>query len=324
MDIKKILQEEKPDVSINTIKAYYTNLNKINKMITNQKEIKNLDFLTDSKKVLEVLSNLTNHTIKNNLVSVVVILGSNKAKYKDIIEEYNQEIKKLQAKIADKYDDNEKSEKQKENWIDYKDVLELLKTYKKDTKPLLEKDKDDLTKKEKDLIQQYLVLYLYSGKAFPIVRNDFADMKIVNDKYDMDNNKNYLVIPTNKKTPYFKLNEYKTSKYKGEFNIPLKDMELRKLIYNWIKITNSPVLLLNLSGNRTTEKNTPMTANGISKYLNKIFKKHFNKTISTSLLRSIMITDKYSNNLSTKEKKKLANDMGHSKGIAENVYNKID
>ena len=113
-------------------------------------------------------------------------------------------------------------------------------------------------------------------------------------------------------------------KYKGEFNIPLKDMELRKLIYNWIKITNSPVLLLNLSGNRTTEKNTPMTANGISKYLNKIFKKHFNKTISTSLLRSIMITDKYSNNLSTKEKKKLANDMGHSKGIAENVYNKID
>ena len=72
--------------------------------------------------------------------------------------------------------------------------------------------------------------------------------------------------------------------------------------------------------------NTPMKANGISKYLTKIFKKHFDKKISTSLLRSIYISHKYNGDkqLSTKDKKELAEEMGHSKSTAETIYNKID
>ena len=68
-----------------------------------------------------------------------------------------------------------------------------------------------------------------------------------------------------------------------------------------------------------------MTANGISKYLNKIFQKHYKKNISTSLLRSIFITSKYNDpKMTIQDKKKLANDMLHSKNVSESVYNKID
>ena len=95
-------------------------------------------------------------------------------------------------------------------------------------------------------------------------------------------------------------------------------MELRKLINKWVKITNSGYILVNISNN------TPMTANGISKYLNKIFLKHLGKKISSSLLRSIYITHKYNGKMTTKDKKEMADKMGHSKDIAENVYNKID
>lgn len=315
MNIEKIIKEIKPDISQSTLKTYNQNLSKLNELITKKKEIENLDFLKDSSKVLDVLQQLALSTKKNYLVSIIVILNSNKNKYKSLIEIYNEKIKNLQKSINDTYDENEKSNKQKENWLEYDDILKLLKSMKKETKQLL--DKDVLSKKEKDLIQQYLVLYLYSGKAFPPVRNDFDNMKIVNDDFNMDTNKNYFVVRKSK-PPYFKLNEYKTAKYKGEQIIPIRDMELRKLINKWAKINGTGYLLINLSNNE------PMTANGITKYLSKIFRKYFKKNVSSSLIRSIYITNKYDNKLSTSEKKELADKMGHSKNIAETVYNKID
>jgi len=315
MDIESIIKEERPNISENSLKVYIQNLKKLHKTITKNDEIKSLDFLKDYDNVIKTLEEKNKNTMKNYLVAVVIILQSNTKKYNDLIEKYQQKIKQLQENINDNYDENEKSDKQKDNWVDYSEILKLLRKMKKDTKPLLEKE--NLTNKEKDLIQQYLVHYLYSGKSFPIIRNDFAEMKIVNEGDKLDKDKNYFVI-RKKGLPYFQLNEYKTAKYKGEKEIVVKDIELRKLINKWAKITNSGYLLVNISSN------TPMTANGISKYLNKIYKKHFNKKISTSLLRSIYITNKYNGNLTQKQKKELAEDMGHSKGIAETVYNKID
>ena len=144
-------------------------------------------------------------------------------------------------------------------------------------------------------------------------------MKIVNESENIDNDKNYFVIKQ-KGPPIFRLNQYKTAKFQGEKDIPVKDMELRKLINKWAKINNTGFLLINISND------SPMKANGISKYLNKIFDKHFDKKISTSLLRAIYISNKYNGNkqLSQKEKKDLASDMAHSKSTAEQIYNKID
>ena len=142
-------------------------------------------------------------------------------------------------------------------------------------------------------------------------------MRIVKETDELDKNKNYFVIKKSG-TPYFKLNEFKTAKFKGDIEIPIKDMELRRLINKWAKINGTGFLLVNIS------TNTPMTPNGISKYLQKIFKKHLNKNISTSLIRSIYTTHKYKGNMSIKEKKQLATEMMNSKGTAETVYNKID
>ncbi len=315
MNIETIIKEERPNISENSLKAYTQNLKKLHKTIMKNDTISSLDFLKDYDNVIKTLSDRNKNTMKNYLVAVVIILQSNKTKYEDIIEKYQQKIKQIQEIVNDTYDENKKTEKQKDNWINYSEILKLLRKMKKDTKELLEKD--NLTNKEKDLIQQYLVHYLYSGKPFPIIRNDFAEMKIVNEGDTLDSDKNYFVI-RKQGLPYFQLNEYKTAKYQGEKIIPVKDIELRKLINKWVKITNSGYLLINIT------TNTPMKSNAITKYLNKIYKKHFDKKISTSLLRSIYITNKYNGNLNQKQKKDLAEDMGHSKGIAETVYNKIN
>jgi len=317
MDLNSLFKKQKPNASDITLKTYISNLQNLHKIINNKKDIDSLEFLEDIDKVLDALKEKSMQTIKNYLVPVVISLSS-EDKYKTLIEKYNMKIKELQDKILDIYDKNEKSEKQEANWLDHNEILKLLRKLKKDTKELFEKPMDKLNNKEKDLIQQYLIIYLYSGKSLPVLRNDYAEMKIVDEDEKMSDNKNYLVIKK-KGNPYFKLNAFKTSKYKGEQEIPIKDIELKKLINKWLKIQGTDYLLIN------TKDFTPMTANGITKYLNKIFQKHYKKNVSSSLLRSIYITKQYENpKLTISEKKKLAEEMLHSKNVSESVYNKID
>jgi hypothetical protein len=329
INIVKLLENEntnrKRKLSLVSIAIYKTNLELLNKIITGDDKIQNIDFVKDVDKVLEALSVKALNTRKNYITSIVVML---KALGEDeLYDRYTALMDMISKQVEDKYDENEKTENQKNNWVDYIEILKLLNKYKTLTRPLFRKDKDDLTNKEKDLIQQHLVLYLYSGKAFPIIRNDFADMKIVDDKDKLEDKKNYLVISNNKRSMRFQLNEFKTKNSKTNidkpFIIQIKDAELKSLIRKWIDIANSEYLLINLSGNQYKGKGTPMSANGITKYLQKIFMKHLNKKISTSLLRSIYITNKYKNNTTTKEKKELAQDMLHSKSTAESVYNKM-
>lgn len=329
MDITKMLNEANEDrvkkLSDNSIRVYNSNLKILNKLITNQDTIKNIDFLKDVDKVYDVLSDKSIHTKKNYTTAIIALLKI--LKEEELYKKYAEIQDKFSNKIEDNYDENSKTEAQKENWVDYKVILDLLNKYKRDAKPILEKDRSDLTKRDYQLIQQYLVLYLYSGKAFDIIRNDFANMKIIiDDKEKLDDDKNYLVIKQ-RKTPYFQLGEFKTKKSKSyddkPFIIKLKDKDLNYLLRKWIGINLNEYLLINLSGNQNTKKGSPMTANGITKYLQKIFKTNLGKSISTSLLRSIYITHKYKENLNTKEKKELATNMLHSKPMAEQVYNKI-
>jgi len=66
-----------------------------------------------------------------------------------------------------------------------------------------------------------------------------------------------------------------------------------------------------------------MTANGLTKYINKIFKtKYPNKNVSSSLLRAIYISENTSG-INMKDRKELANKMGHSVPTQEQIYTKI-
>ncbi len=316
MDLEKLIRNNKPNASDVSIKTYIANLHILHKLINGHREIKNLDFLKNYDKVLDALNQKAKSTLKNYLVAVVVAIQNHKD-FEKVLEKYNNKIKNLQENIMDNYENQEKSKQQNENWLDYNDILKLLKTLKKDTKPYLEADPNKLTNKQKILIQQYLLLYLYSGVAFPVIRNDFAEMKVLSKDTKTDPDKNYLIL--NKSKSYFKLNEYKTKKYSGEKIIEFKDRVLKKLIKDWLDITNSDYLLINV------KDNTPMTANGITKNLNSLFENYKGKTVSTSLLRSIYISHKYNDtNMTLKEKKELGKDMLHSKSTAETIYHKLD
>lgn len=317
MDLDKIIKQVKPNISESSLKAYKGNLNILNKSINNNSEIKSLDFLKDPKKIMDILEKKAMSTKKNYLVAVIVALQSDKDKYQNIIDIYNKNISELQDKILDNYDNNEKSEKQEANWIEYDEVKKLVTKYKKEANPILKyKLTNKYTNKDLQKVQDYLLLALYSGKFFPPVRNDYI-MEIINDDEAMDDDKNYLVIGKN----YIKFvfREFKTKKSSEDREVLIKNKELIDLIMRWIEITNSDNLLINIKDKQ------PMTPNGITKNLNRIFQKEYGKNISTSLLRSIYISHMYDNNkMSIKDKKKLANEMMHSVKTATTVYDKID
>ena len=226
MDITKMLNEANEDrvkkLSDNSIRVYNSNLKILNKLITNQDTIMNIDFLKDVDKVYDVLSDKSIHTKKNYTTAIIALLKI--LKEEELYKKYAEIQDKFSNKIIDNYDENDKTETQKENWVDYKVILDLLNKYKRDAKPILVKDRSDLTKRDLQLLQQY-----------------------------------------------FHLGEFKTKKSKSyddkPFIIQLKDTDLNNLIRKWIVINDSEYLLVNLSGNQNTEKGSPMTANGITKYL---------------------------------------------------------
>jgi len=114
-----------------------------------------------------------------------------------------------------------------------------------------------------------------------------------------------LVLKSRNKK-YFHFGEYKTAKKYGANVIPV-GKKLNSVLNIWLRINPTDSLLLNSQGK-------PQTANGLGKYITKVFEPT-GKKIGVNLLRHIFITEKFEPQL--EEKKKVASQMGHSVGTQE-------
>ncbi len=307
------------DVKESSIKTYILNLTKILKLLEEDITIENLNsVLKDSKLVMSVLEDKKDSTIRNYLASIVVYLTCDKDS-EDLISEYRKLMDIYQKKQNDNISNGKKLESQDKNWSTIKELKDILKNYKKQLEIQNVFKKDDLNKKEMDLLQKYVVGNLYIGDdANPPLRNVYAEMEIIkfNDYKKLSDNiknkNNYLVIK-NKSNKSFSLGDYKTKDKYGLKIIPV-GKNLNKILNFWIKHNKSNYLLLN-------SQNEPMTKNGLSKYLVKVFEPS-GKNISSSLLRSIYISEAFppQNN----KKQELADKMNHSVEVQGAVYAKED
>ena len=164
------------EISENSLNTYNNNLRKLYKLITgnSKEELKEEDMekFKNVKTVMEILKDkLKPSTQKNYLVAVLVGLRCCDKKYQKEIDEYSLQIQKLSENINDNYDENSKSQSQKENWLDYKEILKVLKELKAEVNGKNILKQTSINDKDLDLLQQYLVLSIYSGKYFPPVRN---------------------------------------------------------------------------------------------------------------------------------------------------------
>lgn len=297
------------NITESSFKLYVSNLKRLN----NGVEPKNLNFLKNTEQITEKIKDYKPNTRRSYIISIVSIL-KHEPKFKKLYDVYYKMLMDYNNELKT---NNTKSDTQKENWIEQKEVMEIYKKMGDDIKPKLTKKK--ISMNEWEDLQKYLVLSLYTLQ--PPRRNlDYQYMIIVN-KYDpenMDKKYNYLDLDTKK----FYFNNYKT---KGTYQTQTTDIspELYETIELYLKYhplrshlkkskNNFIPLLVDYEGLPYESKNT------ITRILNKIFKKN----IGSSMLRNIYLTDKFGNQ--TKELTETAEAMGTSSNTIQNQYIKID
>lgn len=304
---------------INNLKNIFQNINKknLNKLYTN------FNFLKKTDDVINYLSKFSDNTKKNYLSAILSINKllnlNNKKSFKKPIDIYNNEFLKYRKILNDK--SNNKTEKQKENWITWEDIENKRKEYHTQFLDLITHNKKKVKLDEKlykDLCK-YLLLSLYTLLP-PRRLLDYNQMKIVR-KYKDDMNKdfNYFSLSENK----FIFNNYKTKKtYETQkIDIPCNLINIIKLYLkfnphtNKIKYFNKNMCVPFLSN----IDETPFQSNRITRLLNETFKP---KKISVNMIRNIYNTDKYCDVVG--EMSENAEKMGHSVNTKLKYYIKTD
>jgi hypothetical protein len=277
------ISNSRPNLKTNTVKQYVNNLNKLKKLFDSE----DYDFLKEPDELMDKISELHYLSQRNMLNAIIVLLMAlnHDEKYDDLLEKYG----KLRDEMNDKYSDEQKSgiisDKQSKNFATTEEVFEMINKMAEDLKPIKKKTKDNITKKEMQLLQAYTLFNIYARMPF---RNDVAGMIAINqaaykklsDEEKKENN--YLVVPS-KGQIYFVLNKYKTSKKYEELDLPIEDPNLRKILRYYLKMNGMGVLF-------KTSTTKPLTRIELSKVLLKYSKAYMGKSISSTLLRKIYLS----------------------------------
>lgn len=250
-------------------------------------------FRKNHKKTLEFLSSAEPSRRKTPLSALTVLCHEGQA-----CDRYRAQMLDDSEKAREQLNSDEKTEKQKENWMDWEQIVSIHDQLGKEVAPLMTKASPtlaDLTK-----IQDFVLLSLYVYQA-PRRTEDYTLMRIRGGAKKKDDEDNYI---DGKK---FVFNKYKTSALSGSQRIDISP-KMKTLLNKWVKLNNHEYLLVN---HRTGSK---LSASDVTKRLNGLF----DKKISSSMLRHIFLSHVYDR----KGMEQLARDMGHSVSEAVNVYAK--
>jgi hypothetical protein len=260
------------------------------------KEVTNLNFLKNMKHVLSIIEDYKQTTQRSFIISACVVLkNTNESLY----QQYYELLSKINNDLKVRTD---KTETQKENWMSQTEIEDKLKS--------LEVNKKITNKKEYTQMLHRLILSLYVLQ--PPRRNiDYCLMKISNDMTDTEFN--YLDV----KNKQFIFNNYKTDHKYNSVVIDIED-DLMSVINKYLKHHLQKNKLKNKKYNvhfLVHIDGEPINKSGeITKILNKIF----GKNISSSMLRNIYLSSKYSGMMSNL--KEDASLMGTSVDVAMDTY----
>tara|TARA_R110000822_G_scaffold46394_3_gene123432 strand:- start:8150 stop:9121 length:972 start_codon:yes stop_codon:yes gene_type:complete len=301
------------NIKANSLRAYVISLNKVHNAIKNNYNFDKqhpLDFLKDEKKVLESIKDLKVNTQKNYLSAIIVGLDAmnDKGRYDKDLKEYREYLDELNKEVMKELEKNEKTENQKENWVSLKELRKVMNGYKRD---LIDRDvfkKETITKKQRDILQMWVVanLYIGSDENAPIRLDYGGSLVVKNSDYeklkedDLESN-NYLVVKSRTKK-FFHFGEYKSKKAHGIKKIPVGRI-LNSVLNIWLKFNDSGNLLVD-------SRDKPMNSNQLSKYITKTFKPT-GKKVTLNLIRHVYISEKHPVSVND-SKEKTADLMMHS------------
>jgi hypothetical protein len=320
MDLKQYLTDNNRELSPKSILSYISNLKSVhkayNKNMSSKSDInvKDLQFLMTEKpetviKALEQVYTNTN-TQRNLLNSIIIFTKASKLK-DDYIKQYENKRDTLHQKYEDLAKSHTPTLRQKQNWVTVEEFDSVLDKMKKRIKDFNMWKLYNEEEKAWSYLQSYVILMVYRNHQ---LRNDIGNMKYIYANKDvMDDKTNYLVI-SSKRNPSFSmiLNDFKTRKSHGQIKFDIENEELIKVLKKWLKVNSNENHYLFMKADRKT----PLTASQLSKLIIKVFEKYTGKKIGSSMIRHVMLSDKYSDVL--KNMRDDASEMGHSMATQKN------
>jgi hypothetical protein len=310
MDFKKIISDARPNIKESSLKMYSQNLRKL---LGDSKDYKPLLKFEEIQKKLEDKSD---NTKRNYYNSIIVLLQAEKAQPK-ILRKYESERDELNDRYDKIQSSGQMTEKDKKNFVELSELKDMLIKMKKEItlKKLHKKPLEKFSKEDKELYDGY---FLFSSYLALPLRNDLADVEIIakheyNEMDDKDKeNKNFLVLQNGASKTYFlSLNNYKTNKKYKEKIIEIP----KELMYTYKQYVAKQRPFKYLI---TTRKGQKVSRNYFTQFLQKISKKYLGKSISTTLLRKIILSDKFGE--VNKEKQEMAYITSHDISTMDKVY----
>ena len=299
-------------------RVYSSNLSRLQREHYPGKPLQDMRWLYDnSDKLLKKLKKIENmNTQRNMLAAALVGFDILDAKKKRV--PYVKAIGELNARHQEVKKRGDRTEKQDSKFIAWKEILKLRRLLTRTVRLGRYYTRKKLGKTEFQILQQNLVLHLYT--LMPPVRNDWSAVHFLSEREWDDlgesdkKNSNNLVMARGGYRIYWA--DYKTVRKHGVIMqvIPKQLQTLLKKHIKFLKLhfPDNEYLLLTQSG-------TPLSRNGLTKFLQRMFYKHFRKNISTSALRSIFLTHKFDKK-QLEEQREIALAMHHTPEVARDFY----
>lgn len=299
----------KPDLSKKSVKVY---VNTINKIIKDLKGCDDLKCLEDDKKVIKYLNglNVSYLTVRNYYNTIIVFLQA--LDYPDkLIKKYQDNRDILNEDYLKHQKTGDKTAKQSKNWATLEEINKVVDDLDNEIK------KTNSGFNNKKYINKVQLLFILKFFLSIPLRNDLgnntkiiklADYKKLS-KDDKDSNNYYVYSP---QKSFLSLSQYKTFKKYGLKIIDIPK-EIKKYFSKWYSLNPNPnFLLVNLNNNE------PMTSHQLTILLTKFFKKTLDKNIASTMLRHIILSEKFGK--MKKEQQKMADIAGHSVATQQTIY----
>jgi len=284
--LKQIKLQRK--ITESTLALYSRNIKKLIQLA----ESENVDDFTSDKNLNRLMS-ASNSTLSNYVATCLVVLGLEKTRNKNRIEQLNMKLRELNTKVkndTDKPKDNE--------LVKWDAIVKLADTLRNNFFKISLKHKDGM---------EALLLSLYS--LFPPQRSEIFSNLIITTTKPTDKENNFLYRKST--NVYFLIiNKHKTLRSTGEITEQITDKQLIKMLNRYIKLYNTKYLF-------QYNNDKSLSPSDISKMLGKITKELGDK-LGSSSMRHIYLSNKYSGVM-----KDLKNDvsiMGNSTGVAMSNY----
>jgi len=274
------IKENRPKLSDSSIRTYTNILKNIYRDLQPEKEFDHHYFIKEYKHVLAHLEKIK-FNVRKTILSALVALtdGVVQNAYRNQMIQDAHQYNALQKQ-------NTMTDIQRENWVSWAEIEEVLEKLKKKTEYIWKEAKP--TREEMLHLQKYVILCCYVLLP-PRRAMDFCKMKVRN--YDKAKDNFY-------EKGHFYFRQYKTAKFTG-LQIEKVPKVVEMLMRKWIPFHDEDLLFSDFMAEE-------ISSSGMTKILNSIF----GKNISVNQLRHIYITEKSAPLM--KQLEETAEAMGHS------------